>query len=271
MTGLTLTLKATPERRVDLSPLSSILHLTMAEIGALKLWSGKRRLRVDELFDIQPGETSRLTIKNACTRLDYIGRDANGMEITVEGDAGAYLGIGLKSGSIRVTGNTDIFAACEMRGGLIQIDGDAGDFLGAALPGNKRGMRGGIVLVRGNSGDRCGDEMRRGIILVEGNVGNYCASRMIAGTIAVMGTTGDYPGYALRRGTLLLWQQPRHIPPTFGDCGTHTLSYLPLWFAALRSLKSRFADPKNTFNRVHRYGGDLGSVGRGEILVRVES
>ncbi len=270
MNGLTLVLKATPGRSVDMSPLSAAAHLTLSEIGALKLWSGKRRLRTDELFDIQPGDTSRLMIKNACDRLDYIGKDATGMDITVEGDAGAYLGMGLRSGSIRVMGSTGIFSACEMRGGRIQIDGDAGDFLGAALPGNKRGMRGGIVLVKGNSGDRCGDEMRRGIILVEGNVGNYCASRMIAGTIAVMGTTGNYPGYALRRGTLLLWQPPRHIPPTFGDCGTHTLSYLPLWFAALRPLDSRFSQPGNTFNRVHRYGGDLGSVGRGEILVRVD-
>ncbi len=270
MTGLTLTLKEPPRRRVDMSPLSAVTHLTLAETAALKLWSGRRRLRVDELFDIQPGDPSRLTIERACSRLDYIGREASEMDIKVEGDAGAYLGMGLKSGSIEVTGNSGIFSACQMRGGTIRIDGDAGDFLGAALPGNKRGMRGGVVLVKGNAGDRCGDEMRRGIILVEGNVGHYCASRMIAGTIAVMGTTGEYPGYALRRGTLLLWQRPRHIPPTFGDCGTHTLSYLPLWFAALRPLGSRFSEPGNTFNRVHRYGGDLGSVGRGEILVRVD-
>lgn len=266
---LTLTLKAVPKQRVDLSPLSAAPHLTCTEIAALKVWSGKRTFRVDELFQVEGEDTSRLVIRSACSKLDYIGKDAAGLDITVEGDAGAYLGMGLRSGRIRVTGSVDGFAACEMRGGLIQIDGDAGDFLGAPLPGNKRGMRGGIVLVKGDAGDRLGDKMRRGIILVEGNVGDYCASRMIAGTIAVMGETGRFLGYGLKRGTVLVWQQPAHMLPTFGDCGVHTLAYLPLWFAALKGLDSRFALPEAAFNRVHRYGGDLASVGRGEILIRV--
>ena len=270
MTGnpLTLTLKAQPPRRVDLSPLSGSPHLTPAEIAALKLWMGKRTLRVDELFEVSGEDTSKLVIQNGCAKLDYIGKDADALEITVEGDAGAYLGMGMKSGSLRVTGNAGIFAACELRGGLVQIDGNAGDFLGGALPGNKRGMRGGRVLVKGNVGARCGDEMRRGIILVEGDAGDYCASRMIAGTIAVMGKTGAYLGYALRRGTVLLWQSPQSVPPTYGDCGTHTLAFLPLWFSGLRDLDSLFAKPESAFNRVHRYGGDLASTGRGEILVR---
>jgi len=79
MTALTLTLKQTPERRVDLSPLSSLPHLTVSEIAALKLWTGKRRLRVDELFDIEAGDTSRLLIRDACARLDYIGKEAEGV------------------------------------------------------------------------------------------------------------------------------------------------------------------------------------------------
>ena len=269
MSALTLTLKQPPQRRVDMSALSYIPHLTVAEIAALKLWEGKRHWRVDDLFDIEPGDTSKLVIRNSCAKLDYLGKDADGLDIVVEGDAGAYLGMGFSSGTLFVTGNVDIFAGCEMRSGLLQIEGNAGDFLGSALPGDKRGMRGGIILVKGNVGDRCGDEMRRGIVLIEGNAGNYCASRMIAGTIAVMGTTGKHPGYGLRRGTLLLWQKPNQIPPTYGDCGTHTLSYLPLWFASLKTLDSRFAEASNTFDRVHRFGGDLGSVGRGEILIRV--
>ncbi len=265
---LTLTLKAEPKQRLDLSPLSGAPYLTVAEIAALKIWSGRRTFRVDELFQVDGKSTSRLVIRNSNCKLDYIGKDAADLDITVEGDAGAYLGMGLKSGRIRVRGDVDIFAACEMRGGLIQIDGDAGDLLGAPLPGDRRGMRGGIVLVKGDAGDRLGDEMRGGIILVEGNVGNYCASRMIAGTIAVMGKTGRFLGYGLRRGTVLLWQEPAHILPTFGDCGTHTLAYLPLWFAAFKELDSRFALPEAAFNRVHRYGGDLACVGRGEILIR---
>ncbi|HEB77404.1 MAG TPA: formylmethanofuran dehydrogenase subunit C [Methylothermaceae bacterium] len=270
MSALTLTLKAEPRQRVDMSPLSAAKELTVTEVAALKVWSGKRRYRLDHLFHFEGVDTTNLVLRGDCRKLDYIGRNACDINLTVEGDVGAYAGMGLRSGTLRIKGDTDIFAACEMRGGLVQIDGNAGDFLAAALPGDKRGMRGGIVLVKGDVGDRCGDELRRGTILVEGNAGDYCGSRLIAGTIAVMGRVGANPGYGLRRGTLLLWQRPAAIPPTYGDCGTHTLGFLPLWFAELRHLDSRFADPANAFNRVHRYGGDLSSVGRGEILIRAD-
>jgi formylmethanofuran dehydrogenase subunit C len=264
---LTLTLQAEPRQRVDMSPLSLAPKLTKAQVAALELWSGKKSYRVEELFEIEGEDAAQLVIRRASAKLDFIGKDAENMEILVEGDAGAYLGMGLRSGKIRVTGNAGIFAACEMRGGLMQIDGNAGDFLGAALPGDKRGMRGGIVIVKGNAGDRLGDQMRRGIILVEGNAGDYCASRMIAGTIAVKGKVGRYLGYGLKRGTVLLWQEAE-ILPTFGDCGIHTLNFLPLWFSALKSLDTSFACEEGTF-RVQRFGGDLASVGRGEILIRV--
>jgi formylmethanofuran dehydrogenase subunit C len=123
------------------------------------------------------------------------------------------------------------------------------------------------VLVKGNVGARAGDHMRRGQILIEGNAGDYCGSRMLAGTIAVMGNTGRYLGYAMRRGTLLLWNQPQ-LSATFNDCGSHTLAFLPILFASFKSLNSRFADSATAFNRVQRYGGDMGETGRGEVLVR---
>ena len=155
-----------------------------------------------------------------------------------------------------------------MKDGFVEIDGNTGDFVGGCLPGNKLGMQGGTVLVRGHAGERLGDHMRRGVILVEGNAADYCGSRMTAGTIAVMGETGRYLGYGMRRGTLLLWQKP-NIPPTFNDCGAHTLTYLSLFFASMKSLDSKFSEPVAIFNRVQRYGGDMSGVGRGEILVKI--
>ena len=117
-------------------------------------------------------------------------------------------------------------------------------------------------------GERVGDHLRRGQILIEGNAGDYLGSRMWAGTIAVMGQTGRYAGYAMRRGTLLFWQQPQ-LPATFNDCGSHTLSFLPLLFKSFKNLDSRFADTSLAFNRVRRYGGDLAATGRGEVLVKL--
>ena len=55
MSALTLTLKTSPEQRIDMSPLSCHLlkTLSITDIAALTLQSGKRKLRVDELFTLK--------------------------------------------------------------------------------------------------------------------------------------------------------------------------------------------------------------------------
>ena len=270
MSALTLTLKYQPAQRVDMSPLTcdKLKELSLEQIAALTLQNGKSKVRVAELFDISGDDSQNIVIKNSFEKLDFIGKELNGGSISVEGDVGAYCGIGMKNGAITVNGNTGIFAACEMKKGFLTINGNVGDFLGGALPGNKMGMKGGTVLVKGNAGERVGDHLRRGVILIEGNAGDYCGSRMTAGTIAVMGNVGNHLGYAMRRGTLLLWNQPK-IPATFNDCGSHTLAFLPLLFASFKSLNSKFSEKSAAFNRVQRYGGDMAEMGRGEVLVRV--
>lgn len=269
MSALTLTLKHRPNQRVDMSPLVCQLlqGKEPAEIAAIELQSGKCKLRVDELFNVSGSDTQTIVIKNSFEKLDFIGKELDGGSITVEGDAGAYLAMGMKAGEIKVTGNAGLYAGCEMKKGYLEVAGNVGDFLGGALPGNKMGMKGGLILVKGNAGERVGDHLRRGTILIEGNAGDYCGSRMIAGTIAVMGQTGRYLGYAMRRGTLLLWNQPT-LSASFNDCGTHTLAFLPMLFKAFKALNSRFADSAAAFNRVQRYAGDMAEMGRGEVLVR---
>lgn len=270
MTTLTFTLIAPPAQRVDMSPLvcQNLEGLDLDTIAAIELQCGKRKLRVDQLFYINGSNTQDILIADSTDKLDFIGKELNGGSISVQGNAGAYLGMQMKAGTINVSGDAGLYAACEMKNGLIQIEGDAGDFLGGALPGNRQGMKGGTVLVKGNVGQRAGDHMRRGQILIEGNAGDYCGSRMVAGTIAVMGTVGRYAGYAMRRGTLLLWNQPQ-LSATFNDCGSHTLAFLPMFFASFKSLNSKFADTSAAFNRVRRYGGDMAETGRGEILVKI--
>ncbi|MCK9619063.1 MAG: formylmethanofuran dehydrogenase subunit C [Methylobacter sp.] len=270
MSALTFTLKRKPDQRVDMSPLvcQKLAEMQSAEIAALTLQNGKRKIRVDELFDITGSDAQNIVIKSGFDKLDFIGKELDGGRITVEGDAGAYLGLGMKSGEIEVSGDVGIYAACEMKKGNLSINGNAGDFLGAALPGNKMGMKGGTILVKGNVGERAGDHMRRGNILIEGNAGDYCGSRMTAGTIAVMGQTGKHLGFAMRRGTLLLWNQPQ-ASARFNDCGAHTLAFLPILFASFKKLNSAFANNSAAFSRVQRYAGDMSEMGRGEILVKI--
>jgi len=269
-TPLTLTLIQPPVQRVDLSPLvcQALTGKTLAEIGDMPLQYGKRRVRVAELFHVAGADPQHLVIQNGCDKLDFIGKGLQTGRIDVLGDAGAYCGMGLNGGQIRITGNVGMFAACMMRKGLLTIDGDADDFLGGALPGERQGMRGGTVVVKGRAGDRAGDRMRRGTILIEGDAGDYCGARMVAGTIAVMGRVGHHVGYAMNRGTILLWQEPASWPVTFNDCGTHTLSFLALWFKSLAQFDTRFADPQQPFQRVQRYAGDVAALGRGEILCK---
>jgi formylmethanofuran dehydrogenase subunit C len=270
MSALTFTLKQRPDQRVDMSPLvcQKLAGLEVNEIAALTLQNGKRKIRVDALFGITGSDVQNIVIKNSFNKLDFIGKELEGGRITVEGDAGAYLALGMKFGEIEVSGDVGLYAACEMKKGFLSINGNAGDFLGAALPGNKMGMKGGTILVKGNVGERAGDHMRRGNILVEGNAGDYCGSRMTAGTIAVMGQTGRYLGFAMRRGTLLLWNQPQ-ASARFNDCGAHTLAFLPILFASFKEFNSKFADSSAAFNRVQRYAGDMSEMGRGEILVKI--
>jgi len=269
MSALTLTLKYRPDQRVDMSPLvcQNLHGMEPTEIGAIELQSGKCKLRVDQLFTISGSDTQAIVIRNSFEKLDFIGKELDGGSIIVEGDAGAYLAMGMKSGDIKVTGNAGLYAGCELKKGYLEVSGNVGDFLGGALPGNKMGMKGGLILVKGNAGERVGDHLRRGTILIEGDAGDYCGSRMIAGTIAVMGQTGHYLGYAMRRGTLLLWNPPQ-LSASFNDCGTHTLAFLPMLFNAFKTLNSRFADASAAFNRVRRYAGDMAEMGRGEVLVK---
>ena len=268
MSALTFTVKQKTDQRVDMSPLVCQLlqGMSITDIAAIELQNGKRKVRVDELFEILGADTQNIIIKNSYAKLDFIGKELESGNIIVQGDAGAYFGMGMKSGVLTAEGHVGLYAACEMKNGLLTINGDAGDFLGAALPGNKQGMKGGTVLVKGNAGQRAGDHMRRGTMLIEGSAGDYCGSRMIAGTIAVMGQTGRFLGYAMQRGTILLWQQPK-LSATFNDCGSHTLAFLPILFKSFKKLNSRFAG--ESFNRVQRYGGDMAEKGRAEVLVRL--
>jgi formylmethanofuran dehydrogenase subunit C len=266
MSALTFTLKSIPRQRIDLSPLTpdALAGLPLAEIGAIELVTGRRKLRADSVFDISGDDADDLVIANSCDKLDYIGHDMKHGRITVHGNAGDYLGLKLRSGEIVVHGNAGIFAASSMAGGFMHILGNAGDFLAAAIVGERKGMKGGTVIVTGNAGDRVGDQMRRGLLLIEGDAGNYCASRMLAGTIGVGGQVGEYAGYGMRRGTLLLTRAPA-LHATIRDCGPHTLPFLSLMFKSFAQLPSRFAQINK--NRVQRYAGDIANDGKGEILV----
>lgn len=269
MTALTFALKIDLQQRLDCSPLTpdNLDGKTLDEIAALELQCGNRTLPAGEAFAISGDDVSDIAFVHATGKLDYIGKGMSRGSVSVQGDAGSYLGMWMKGGTLEVSGHAGAFAACEMKNGELRIGGDAGDFLGGALPGSKKGMQGGLAVVCGNAGDRAGDHMRRGAILIEGDAGAYLGSRMTAGTIGVLGRVGAYPGYAMKRGTLLLLTAPSSLSPTFNDCGSHTLGFLPLLLKSFQDRRTRFGGLAGSVKRVRRYAGDLAESGKGEILV----
>ncbi len=72
MSALTFTVKQTTAQRVDMSPL--VCHLlkdkSVAEISAIELQNGKRKIRTDELFDISGSDAQNIVIKNSFAKLE---------------------------------------------------------------------------------------------------------------------------------------------------------------------------------------------------------
>jgi formylmethanofuran dehydrogenase subunit C len=262
MTQLTFALKQPLTYPLDCAQLTPdhLKGLSASQIGAIAL----HNQLVSDLFDITGNDAENIVFKNSSQFFDNVGKNMTLGTVTLENDAGAYLGFGLKNGTIHCKGSAKAFAACNMVSGLLKIDGNTGDFLGGASSGLRKGMRGGAVIVKGNAGDRVGDQMRRGLILIEGNVGDYCASRMIAGTIGVLGNVGEYACFNMKRGTLLLTKQPK-LHATIQDCGTHTLPFLNLMFKSFKPFNTEFSNIETS--RVQRFVGDAACSGNGEILL----
>jgi formylmethanofuran dehydrogenase subunit C len=241
--------------------------MTPAAIAAMPLACGNRRLRVDEVFEVAPGESEALLIRNRGARLDLLGSGMTGGEIVLEGDAGAYAGLAMSGGRLTIRGQAGPFAGAAMQGGILEIGGNAGDWLGGGLPGERRGMTGGLILLRGDAGRRAADRQRRGVILIEGNAGDFLGARMVAGTTIVLGAAvGRYPGFAMKRGTLLLRHGAGQMLPTFADAGLQELGFLRLLAKYLAPHSAKFAAAAPHFAALRRFVGDAASGGKGEIL-----
>jgi len=267
MSVLTLRLREPIAQRIDMSPFTpqGLAGKNSDEISRMPIWLGNRTVTCGELFDVHGEVADSILIQSDSDRLDRIGANLRGGSIRVEGNAGAYLALGMRDGNIQVSGNAGAAAGCAMAGGRLTIDGNAGDFLGGAITGERQGMRGGTILLKGNAGDRAGDLLRRGTILIAGDCGDYCASRMVAGTLVVLGRTGLQTGMAMRRGSLILTGEPASMPATFNDNGTHALSFLTLLTRSFE--ETAFSSLMQRGNRVRRWLGDLSCDGKGEILV----
>jgi len=242
---------------------------SFAEIAGMSLWHGNREVRMDEVFHLTGDAADGcIEIEGDCSRLKGLGRGMAAGHLLVRGDAGLHLGAEMSGGRIDVFGNAGDWLGAEMRDGQIHVHGNAGNLVGAAYRGGARGMRGGMILIDGNAGDEVGACMRRGLIAVGGRCGDLAGISMIAGSLFAFGGIGSRPGAGMKRGSIVVLQGPVEPPPTFRRTADYVPAFLNLYFKRL--LASGFSIPRMKPQRLfRRYGGDLLTIGKGEILAAI--
>lgn len=112
----------------------------------------------------------------------FIGGLCDGPDITVTGFVGWSVGENLMSGTVRVHGNASECAGASAHGGLIAIQGDASSRTGISLKGGTVAVAGdvghmsgfmaqaGTILVGGDAGESLGDSLYEAVIYVAGNI-----------------------------------------------------------------------------------------------------
>lgn len=258
---------------------AELKELSIREILNCSIAANDRTNTLGDWFTVTDGERMTLRIEGDVSRADYLGHRNQGGTIEVMGSVGHHLAEGMTDGKITVHGDSGDCAGGGLRGGTVVIRGNTGDYTAGALPGQKHGMRGGQLVVAGNVGSWAAARMRRGLLIVQGQIGGGLAMRMIAGTVIACGAVQRPFGCGMRRGTILLYDQP---PPDAGSLATTLpgftrpeqaeLLFLPLLLKQIRdNLPGRLQEqlPKS-YAEYPRTGwrslGDLCAEGLGEVI-----
>ncbi|HXT60256.1 MAG TPA: formylmethanofuran dehydrogenase subunit C [Pirellulales bacterium] len=267
MSILTLTLKdqlAVPLEAEALSP-DALGHLSLDEVRAVPLYLGKRRRRIDELFDVagQPGD--ELHLRGDLHRVKWIGRGMTRGRITVDGNVGMHLGAHMKGGEIEVRGDAGDWIGAEMTGGFIRVRGNAGGQAGAAYRGSMAGMRNGTIIIEGSAGLEIGMRMRRGTIVIGGPAKDFAGLQMKGGTIVLLRGAEIRTGAWMVRGTIISLA-PLPLLPTFAFACSQNPVFLNLYAKRLKAwgISLPYAPHEGCYDC---YSGDASAPGKGELLV----
>jgi glutamate synthase domain-containing protein 3 len=115
---------------------------------------------------------------------------SNRLEITIDGNAGYYIG-GLSDGpDIRVNGFVGWSVGENLMGGTVRVMSNASECAGAS-------SHGGHVIIHGDASSRAGISLKGGNILVAGDVGHMSGFMAQAGCLLIGGNAGDGLGDSL--------------------------------------------------------------------------
>ena len=267
MSGLTLTLKSAPDRRLDLSGLTpkTLATLSPADIARLPLQCVAGAPTVGDLFALTGSTGERLVIAGGSDRFDFVGATLSEGTIVVEGAVGAFSAASMTGGRLEIAGDTGPGLGSGMRGGIVHVEGSTAESTGGVRAGERYGMRGGIIVVEGDIGPRAGDRMRRGTIIARKSFGDHAGARMMGGTLWAGERFGDEPGIQMRRGTLISPRIGRMLP-TFGDGGVNDLVILRILSRDVAARLGPLA-PHALPTKVRKFSGDLAIFGKGELLL----
>ncbi len=239
--------------------------LSRDEIMRLPVLLGRRRLQLNDFFEIEGERSPYLELHGNLAKVKLIGHRMTKGSILIRGNAGMHLGASMSGGSITVSGNAADWVGAEMSGGLIRIHGNAGGQAGAAYRGSRRGMRGGAIQIDGAAGIEIGMRMRRGLICVRGPVADFAGLQMRGGTLILCSKAGLRTGAWMARGTIIALE-PLKLLPTFIYACTYEPDFLRLLIRQLKNMGGNDLGPGWSY-RVRRYTGDTSGLGKGEILV----
>jgi formylmethanofuran dehydrogenase subunit C len=267
MTGIILTRRDASTGPIDASELrfERFTDLAADDIARLTVLVGRDRVALGDVFTVTGSHSSTVLIEGALSDVHGLGNDLSSGELVVAGNAGNSVGAAMSGGRIRILGNVGHDAGMAMRGGVLRVDGNAGDRLGAALPGARRGMSGGEILVSGSAGAEVGTRARRGLIAIGGNAGSDLARDIIAGTVVVGGSIGSRVGAGSKRGTVIAAGSVA-VPSTYCFACTYEPPVVRLVMTYLVRHHEFDVPERIVTGRYHRYCGEAGAPGRGEIL-----
>jgi formylmethanofuran dehydrogenase subunit C len=265
---ITLTLTRQPTVTLEAEQVSPdvFADLTNDQIGAQRVYHGKRALRLDDFFKIEGERSDEIEVVGDLSRVRMLGHRMSRGRLTVRGDVGMHLGVHMSGGEITVHGDASDWVGAEMSGGVIRVYGNAGGQVGAAYRGSLAGMSGGTIIVDGNARIEVGMRMRRGTIVIGGAAGDFVGLQMKGGTIVLAGGAEIRTGAWMQRGTIISLQ-PLQMMPTFSPSADYNPTFVNVYAKQLGErygIRLPYLADEGAYTR---YCGDKSVPGKGEILI----
>ena len=162
----------------------SCAELSTRQINAtLRSLADGERVHITEpagRHNLAVGLTNRIEITIDGNAGYFIGGLGDGPDIIIDGFVGWSVGENLMSGTIRVRGSASQSAASSAHGGLVVIEGDASLRAGISL-------KGGALAIAGDAGPMCAFMAQAGTILIGGDAGHSLGDSLYEAVIYVAG------------------------------------------------------------------------------------